>query len=190
MPKIITEDMIEQAAVKLLVSEYSPIYSHINCYTEKPETLPDGTDRSDKKQVVLPEILFGRLRDLNPDIPEETVMRTAEELCRNAHGDPLEDNYHRYQKIRNGIQVKFKKDGRETRGMLRLIDFNTPENNSFIVASQMWIRGEVHWRRPDLIIFVNGLPLVFIELKNSNINVKNAYDKNLTDYRRDIPLCI
>ncbi|MCL1851813.1 MAG: type I restriction endonuclease subunit R [Peptococcaceae bacterium] len=187
MPKIITEDMIEQAAIALLVSEYAPLYSHINCHTEKPETLPDGTGRSDKKQVVLPEILFERLRVLNPEIPEEVVRRTAEELCRNAHGDPLSDNYDRYQKIRNGIKVTYKKDGRETPGLLRLIDFQTPENNSFIVASQMWIRGEVHWRRPDLILFVNGLPLVFIELKNSNINVKNAYDKNLTDYRRDIP---
>ena len=187
MAKIITEDMIEKAAIELLISEYAPHYTRLDCYTEKPETLPDGTSRSDKKQVVLPEVLFEKLRDLNPDIPEEIIKRNAEELCRNAHGDPLEDNYHRYQKIRNGIPVAFRKDGRETNGLLRLIDFNTPGNNSFIVASQMWIRGEVHWRRPDLIIFVNGLPLVFIELKNSNINVKNAYDKNLTDYRKDIP---
>jgi len=187
MPKIITEDMIEKAAIKLLVSEYALLYTHLDCYTEKPETLPDGTGRSDKKQVVLPEILFEKLCALNPDIPEETVKSAAEELCRNDYGDPLEDNYRRYQKIRNGVPVKFKKNGRETKGLLRLIDFNRPESNSFIVASQMWVRGSVYWRRPDLIIFVNGLPLVFIELKNSNINVKNAYDKNLTDYRKDIP---
>jgi type I restriction enzyme R subunit len=92
MPKIITEDMIEQAAIELLVSKYAPLYSHINCKTETPEALPDGTDRSDKKQVVLPQVLLDKLRSLNPDIPEETVKQTAEELCRNAHGDPLEDN--------------------------------------------------------------------------------------------------
>ncbi len=51
----------------------------------------------------------------------------------------------------------------------------------------MWIRGELHRRRPDLLIFVNGFPVVFIELKNSNIPVKNAYDKNLRDYLKDIP---
>lgn len=55
------------------------------------------------------------------------------------------------------------------------------------VASQMWIKGETHWRRPDLIIFINGFPLVFIELKNSNIPVKNAYDINLKNYLKDIP---
>lgn len=187
MPNIITEDMIEQAAIELLVSEFAPLYEQLNCFTNDPESLPDGTGRSDKKQVVLPEILFGKLCELNPDIPEGVIRNKTEELCRNAHGDPLEDNYHRYQKIRHGEPVKYKKDGHEAKGLLRLIDFNSPENNSYIVVSQMWIRGEVHWRRPDLIIFVNGLPLVFIELKNSNINVKNAYDKNLTDYRRDIP---
>ena len=188
MPKIITEDMIEKAAIELLISEYAPIYSWIDCYTEKPETLPDGTGRSDKKQVVLPDLLFEKLKDLNPEVPEDTIKNVANELCQNAHGDPLEDNYHSYQKIRNGVPVKFKKDGRETKSLLRLIDWNTPENNSFVVVSQMWIRGKINWRRPDLIIFANGLPIIFFELKNSNINVKNAYDKNLQDYRRDIPM--
>jgi type I restriction enzyme, R subunit len=187
MAKIITEDMIEQAAIELLTTEYAPLYKRLGCHTDNRETLPDGTDRSDKKQVVLPVILFDKLRDLNPEIPEEVIKRTADELSQNAYGDPLSDNHSRYQKIRNGIKVSFQKDGRQKPGLIRLIDFSVPENNSFIVASQMWISGKVHWRRPDLIIFINGLPIVFIELKNSNINVKNAYDKNLTDYRRDIP---
>lgn len=188
MPKIITEDMIEQAAIELLVAELAPHYTRLDCYTEKPETLPDGTTRTDKKQVVLPDVLFAKLCELNPDIPERVIKPIADDLCRNAYGDPLEDNFNRYQKIRNGIQeVKFQKDGRETKTRMRLLDFDAPENNSYIVASQMWIRGSMHWRRPDLIIFVNGLPLVFVELKNSNVNVKNAYDVNLTNYREDIP---
>jgi len=187
MAKIVTEEMIEKAAIELLVTEYASHYKHIYCYTEKPEMLPDGKNRNDKKQVVLQEVFIEKLRVLNPDISDDVLKLTAEDLYRIARGDPLEDNYNQYQKIRNGIPVSFKKDGRETKGLLRLIDFNTTENNSYIVASQMWIRGEIHWRRPDMIIFVNGLPVVFIELKNFNINVKNAYDKNLQDYRRDIP---
>lgn len=186
MVKIITEDMIEKAAIELIVSLY-PVYSRLDCYTPERETLPDGTDRANKKQVVLPQVLTDKLCELNPDIPADVVKRTAIELCQNTHGDPLEDNFKHYQKILYGIKVKYKKDGRETQATLRLIDFKSPASNSFIVASQMWIQGNTYWRRPDLIIFVNGLPLVFIELKNSNINVKNAYDKNLTDYRRDIP---
>jgi type I restriction enzyme R subunit len=187
MPKIITEDMIEQAAIELLVSEYEGRYTALRCFTETAETLPDGTGRSDKKQTVLPQILFDKLCDLNPSIPRDVIQNKTDELCRPLRGDPLSDNHDRYQKIRNGIVIPYKLDGRETHETLRLIDFENPARNSFIVASQMWIKGEMHWRRPDLIIFVNGLPFVFIELKNSNINVKNAYDKNLTDYRRDIP---
>lgn len=186
MAKIITEDMIEKAAIELIVSLY-PVYSRLDCYTPERETLPDGTDRANKKQVVLPQVLADKLCELNPAIPDDVVKRTATELCQNTHGDPLDDNFKHYQKILYGIKVKYKRDGRETQATLRLIDFKTPANNSFIVASQMWIQGNTYWRRPDLIIFVNGLPLVFMELKNSNINVKNAYDKNLTDYRRDIP---
>ena len=178
--------MIEQAAVELITRLY-PEYEHLDCFTPDKEALPDGTGRTNKKQVVLPEILAKKLRDLNPDIPVDVIKRVADELCQNTHGDPLDDNYKHYQKILYGINVKYQKDGRETSATVKVIDWLEPEANSFIVASQMWIQGNIYWRRPDLIIFVNGLPLVFIELKNSNINVKNAYDKNLTDYRHDIP---
>ena len=185
MANIITEDMIEKAAVELLVSEYQ--YNRLDCYTEKSEALPDGTGRADKKQVVLPEILFSKLCELNPQVPKEVVAGAAEGLCRNLHGDLLADNFSRYQKIRYGEKVSFKKDGKETFEILKLIDFDEPLNNDFTAATQMWIKGEIHWRRPDLILFVNGLPLVFVELKNSNVPVKNAYDNNLKNYLRDIP---
>jgi type I restriction enzyme R subunit len=187
MARIITEDMIEQAAVELLLRLYPESYGRLSCYTPDKEALPDSTGRASKKQVVLPEVLAAKLRDLNPDIPAEVTKRVADELCQNTHSDPLDDNYKYYQKILHGVTVKYKKNGRETSATVKIIDWMEPEDNSFIVASQMWIQGSTYWRRPVLIIFVNGLPLVFIELKNSNINVKNAYDKNLTDYRRDIP---
>jgi len=189
MTKFITEDQIEKTAIALLLSEYAPHYTNLDLDggLDAMETLPDGTGRTDKKQVVLPDVLFAKLCALNPDIPMETIKRTAEELCRNSFGDPLEDNYNRYQKLRNGIKVKFKKYGRETENILQLVDWGKPKNNSFVVASQMWISGKKSYSKPDLIIFVNGLPLVFIELKNSNINVKNAYDINLTKYRENIP---
>ncbi len=187
MANIITEDMIEQAAIQLLVDESDHRYTALRCHTEKPETLPDNSGRSDKRQVVLPQVLLLSLLSLNPQIPEATVKSVADDLCRNLHGDALKDNHSRYQQLRNGIPVKYKKNGRETPDLLRLIDFDAPDRNSFIVASQLWIKGDLHWRRPDLILYVNGLPLVFIELKNSSINVKNAFDKNLKDYLRDIP---
>lgn len=186
MPKIITEDMIEQAAIKALQERHD--YTVLNCMTEEPDTLSDGTGRTDKKQVVLPEVMFESLCRINPDIPTETVRAVAEDLCRTPlSGDLMLTNFHNYQKIRNGITVEYNQNGRKTSNILRLIAYDDIQKNSFIVASQMWIKGEIHWRRPDLIIFINGFPMVFVELKNSNIPVKNAYDINLQNYLKDIP---
>ena len=186
MPKIITEDMIEQAAIKALHERHD--YTVLNCMTEEPDTLPDGTGRKDKKQVVLPDVMFESLCRINPDIPEQTVRTVVNELCHTpVSGDLMLTNYQNYQKIRNGITVEYNKDGKKTSNILRLLSYNDALSNTFTVASQMWIKGETHWRRPDLIIFINGFPLVFIELKNSNIPVKNAYDINLKNYLKDIP---
>ena len=177
MLKIITEDMIEQAAIKALQERHN--YTVLNCMTEEPDTLPDGTGRKDKKQVVLLDVMLESLCRINPDIPEQTVRTVVDELCRTpVSGDLMQTNYQNYQKIRNGITVEYNKNGKKTSNILRLLSYNDALSNTFTVASQMWIKGETHWRRPDLIIFINGFPLVFIELKNSNIPVKNAYDIN------------
>lgn len=186
MPKIITEDMIEQAAMKSLKEQHS--YTVLNCMTDEPETLPDGSRRSNKKQVVLPEVMFESLYRINSDIPIETVRSVVDNLCRTpVSGDLVLTNFHNYQKIRNGITVEYNQNGKKISNILRLIAYDDIYKNSFVVASQMWIKGEIHWRRPDLIIFINGLPMVFIELKNSNVPVKNAYDINLKNYLKDIP---
>lgn len=186
MPKIITEDMIEQAAMKALQERHD--YTILNCMTENPDTLPDGTERTDKKQVVLLNVMFESLCRINPDIPTEIVRSVVDDLCHTpVSGDLMLTNFHNYQKIRNGITVEYNQNGRKTSNILRLIAYDDTRKNSFIVASQMWIKGETHWRRPDLIIFINGFPMIFIELKNSNIPVKNAYDINLQNYLKDIP---
>lgn len=186
MANFISEDNIEKAAIKLLVDCHK--YTPINCFTKDAEMLPDNSGRDNKKQVVLPQVLLKQLIELNPNIPQETVKTQWQELCHTPSTyDIMEVNYSNYSKIKNGIDVTYQRDGKKESNKLILIDFNKPENNSFHVVSQMWIKGETYFRRPDLIIFVNGLPLVFIELKNSNIPVKNAYDKNLKDYLKDIP---
>ena len=178
--------MIEQAAIKALHERHN--YTVLNCMTEEPDTLPDGTGRKDKKQVVLPDVMLESLCQINPDIPEQTVRTVVDELCHTpVSGDLMLTNYQNYQKIRNGITVEYNKDGKKTSNILRLLSYNDALSNTFTVASQMWISGETHWRRPDLIIFINGFPLVFIELKNSNIPVKNAYDINLKNYLKNIP---
>ena len=186
MANFISEDNIEQATIQKLVAENK--YNSINCMTAESETLPDGSGRENKKQVVLPTVILESLCRINPNIPVDTIKAVAKELCKTPTTvDIMQVNYQNYSKIKNGINVEFEVDGKKKFDRLKVIDFNTPTNNDFTVVSQLWIKGEVYWRRPDLIIYVNGLPLVFIELKNSNIAVKNAYDTNLQNYLKDIP---
>ena len=75
----------------------------------------------------------------------------------------------------------------ETVEKVKAIDCNEPKNNDFFLASQLWVTGEMHKRRTDLIGFVNGIPLLFIELKASHNLLKNAYNDNLRDYKDTIP---
>ena len=94
--------MIEQAAIKTLQERHN--YTVLNCMTEELDTLPDGTGRKDKKQVVLPDVMFESLCRINPDIPEQTVRTVVDELCHTPVSEDLMlTNYQNYQKIRNGI---------------------------------------------------------------------------------------
>ena len=189
MPKIITEDNIEQGIIRLL-TEPEMGYSHVCCMTAEPETLPDGSGRDNKKQVGLPVVLRQALGRLNPEIPAIVLDRVVAELAANKSTFDMNPvNCDCYMRILNGIDVEFPQDGRQTRAKVRLIDFapGHAELNDFTVVNQLWIQGQYGFRRPDLILYINGLPLVFIELKNSDIKLKSAYDKNLTNYRHDIP---
>lgn len=189
MAKLITEDDIEQAILdKLKKEEYD--YSIIRCdpNPEKKEDLNDGTGRTSKTDCILPDVLKQSLVSINSDVLEPLIDEKIKELSSNFDGSDLDDvNYNLYNKIRNGIKLTVVEDGVEDFEFIKLIDFEHPEKNTFTVVSQMWIQGRYNWRRPDILIFVNGLPLVFIELKNSIVKVEEAYNKNLKDYLRDIP---
>ena len=119
---------------------------------------------------------------------ESACCRIVKQLRRDYTGtDMVAANYKLYQQIRNNIKITVRKNGREDFDFVKLIDFEHPENNTFTAVSQMWIQGKVYYRRPDILIFINGLPMVFIELKNSIVKVEEAYNKNLQDYKKDIP---
>ena len=101
---------------------------------------------------------------------------------------PILANKEVYGLIRDGIPVQYEDaKGKTEHGTVRVIDFNKPDENDFLAVTQIWIKGDRYPRRPDIIIYINGLPLVFIELKNSNVKVQNAYEDNLINYKQDIP---
>lgn len=195
MAKVLTEDIIEKACIERLTSEKH--YNHINAFVSKDlvdskenilETLKDGTGRRNVKEVILPEVLFNSLKAINPQIPDNILQKLVEDLRVYSTNKDIKDiNYENYKMIKEGIRVEYEEDGKKKQDIVRIIAFNNTYRNDFTVVSQMWIRGKLYFRRPDLILFVNGLPFVFIELKNSDIKLKTAYDKNLKDYIRDIP---
>lgn len=188
MPNFISEDQIEKAAVALLTETYG--YRTVNCFTQDVENLADRSNRAAKQDVVFRDVLKTYAVQLNKDIPEAVVEEALEKLTAQRYAmSPLLANKEVYGLIRDGIPVEYEgANGKTEHGTVHVIDFTEPQNNDFCAVTQLWIKGERYPRRPDILIYVNGLPLVFIELKNSNVKVQNAYDDNLTNYKHDIPL--
>ena len=189
MANYISEDDIERAILEKLNN--SPFnYDILRCPAdaESRDNLNDGTGRNNKRQCVLPVVLTDALYRINPTIDKSIIDGIVRDLSRDFTGTDLTDtNYKNYKKIRDKIKVKVKKNGKDDFDFVQLIDFDNPENNTFTAVSQMWIQGHYNYRRPDILIFVNGLPLVFIELKNSIVKVEEAYNKNLLNYKKDVP---
>lgn len=90
--------------------------------------------------------------------------------------------------LRDGIRVEIDDaQGVRQQEQAQLLDFNAVDNNRYLFVTQLWIKGKRGFRRPDVLLYVSGIPLVFIELKNSNVKLRNAYDDNLTTYKAEIP---
>ena len=130
--------------------------------------------------MVFPEILKEKVVSLNRDIPEKVIDEAISQLAKPRYAmSPILANREVYNFIRNGIPVEYEgEDGRTEHDSVKVIDFNNAGNNDYLAVTQLWIKGERYPRRPDIIIYINGLPLVFIELKNSNVKVRNAYEDN------------
>jgi type I restriction enzyme R subunit len=186
MNKTFTEDsLIEQPAIELFKFLG---YAHEDCYNETfSETGTLGRETS--TDVVLKSRLKQALINLNPYLPSDAIEQAIEELTMDRSIlHPVTANREIYKFIRDGVKVKVRqKDGTEADETVRVIDFNEPDNNDFFLASQFWITGEMYKRRADLVGFVNGLPLIFVELKAVHRKLENAFKDNLTDYKDTIP---
>lgn len=187
MPNFISEDQIEKEAIKTLVEKLR--YRSINCFTADIENLNDNSGRGNKQDVVFLDILQKKASELNPHIPEKVINDSLGQLTAKRYAmSPIAANRDVHHLVKDGIPVEYEdENGKTEHTNIKLIDFNQPANNDFCAVTQLWVKGERYPRRPDIIVYVNGIPLVFIELKNSNVKVQNAYDDNLTSYKRDIP---
>ncbi len=159
-----------------------------DCYRETfgPNSL---LGRETSEQVVLERRLRAALLKINTGITPMAIDLAVEELGKDRSVlSPVCANQEIFKLLRDGVKVPVRKDdGQENIEIVRVVDWGEPKNNDFFLASQFWISGNYGRKRADLVAFLNGLPLVFVELKASHKSLENAYKYNLSDYRTTIP---
>lgn len=181
-----TEDqLVEQPAIKLF-EELG--WETVNAYHETLGS--DGAlGRDNKSEVFLTRRLRDAISRLNPEAPSEAVEQAVQQVTRTRITmQVVRANEEICDLLRDRVEVAVRQpDGTTLPERLTVIDWEHPENNDFLLVSQLWVHSDLYKRRTDLVGFVNGIPLIFIELKASHRNLKHAYDDNLRDYRDAIP---
>jgi type I restriction enzyme R subunit len=145
--------------------------------------------RKSYREILLKRYVKEALKRLNAWITPVQIDEALNILERRlSTSELIQINEEKYSLIRDGIDVSIKnaKGDISTKKAL-LIDFNNPDNNYFLAVKELKIHGEIYRRRTDIVGFVNGIPLLFVELKNHNVEVSDAYYKNYTDYLDTIP---
>ncbi len=182
--KYINEDKIEIASLDILQEMgYNVIYG--------PDIAPDG-DRPERARwddVVLVEKLRSAIDKFNPDIPSEAKEEAIKKILRSTSHKLLQNNKKFHNYLVNGVEVEYRYKGRIKGDIVKLFNFDKPKQNEFLAINQFTIIENKKNRRPDIILFVNGIPLVVIELK-SPTNIKATIDtafKQLQTYHEDIP---
>ncbi len=175
----IRESDIEDVTISLLEQQG---YSYL-----PPEV--QESERKDRFEVVFRERLKTAIDHCNPDIPEDAKECALREVLDLPSQNLLENNQAFYQMLTDGVPVEYQKDGDTVGDSVWLIDFKNPLANNFLVCNQFTIREGNSTKRLDVVLFVNGLPLVVIELKNPSdekATVERAF-RQLENYKQAIP---
>lgn len=180
----LTESEIETFAIERLQSlGFDYVYA--------PEIAPDSSnpERASFAEVLLLSRLRNAVERINPSLPPAALDEAIKTIQRISSPELLANNETFHRLLTEGVNVSYQKDGNTRGDLVWLVDFQNPENNQFLVTNQFTIIENNQNKRPDLILFVNGLPLVVIELKNAgdeNATITSAY-KQLETYKKTIP---
>jgi type I restriction enzyme R subunit len=178
-----SEDVLVEAATQEVLEELGWEVR----YAWKQETF--GTTgllgRENKSEVILKCYLLNALKALNKDLPETAYIQAIEQVEQKIADKSLgRINKEKYELLKEGVPVVYtNNDGELEKKKLRVFDFDNYTNNHFLAVRQLEVVGELYSRRPDIVGFVNGIPLVFFELKAHHTDLRNAYTDNLTDYK-------
>lgn len=180
-----TEDLVEQAVLAIM--------QELGWRFEDPVAIaPDGSNRQRAAygEVILSGLLVDAARKINPHIPEEALQLALRQVQVSETPSLIEENRRIHRLLVDGIDVEYRRpDGSIKGDKVRLIDFANPANNDLMVTNQFTVVESGHNRRPDVVGFVNGLPLVVIELKNAaseNATIEDAFHQ-LQTYKQQIP---
>lgn len=181
------DKLIQKSAAGLMEKElgWTSIYAY-----DKEVLGEDGTlGRSSYHEVLLTRRFRQALKKLNPWINDKQIAEAIERMTERMSSQTLmQINEQKYQFIRDGIPVtRIKPDGTSEEIKAVVIDFDNADNNDFLCVRELWVYGALYRRRADIVGFVNGIPLLFVELKNHNIEVENAFNQNYRDYLDTIP---
>jgi len=183
-----TEDiLVQQTTADYLERQlgWESVYAH-NHEDFGPDSL---LGRGSEREVVLTRPLREKLIALNPGLPAAACDDAVRQITATAASQSIVSaNREKYGLIRDGVQVTFRDDkGERVKERVRVLDFDAPENNHFLCVREPWIRGDLYRRRADIVGFVNGLPLLFVECKNIHRDLEAAFEQNYSDYRDTVP---
>ncbi len=181
---MITEDQLEQLCLQWFQSIG---YDYICGYDIAPDS--DKPERSDYRQIILHNRLLNCLEVINPHIPVASLEQVALQIAKPETPILINNNKAFHQLLLEGVKIEFKgSSGKTKTDYVQLIDFTTVANNQFLVVNQYTITGSKGNRRPDVVVFINGLPLAVLELKNpadNNADIWSAYQQ-LQTYKDEI----
>jgi type I restriction enzyme R subunit len=180
------DNLVEQTVIKLIKDLWADEKCHIDAYKDEDDL---KLGREHRGEVVLEKYLYPALDKLNPGLPPDALTEAMEMLTRDRSNLSLvKANQEVYKLLRDGANVNIAGDGGESETeRVRFFDFENPSNNHFFAVSQFWVVGEMYTRRADVVLFVNGIPLVLLELKASHKSLVDAHRDNLRDYKDTIP---
>lgn len=180
---MITEDQLEQ----LCLSWFKEIgYDYVCGYDIAPDA--SAPERGDFRQLILTGRLLTQLQKINPHIPVATLEQVILQIAKPETPVLIKNNKQFHQYLQEGVKVDFKLNGEDKTDYVQLVDFSNTHNNQFLVVNQFSILGSKSHRRPDIIVFINGLPLAVIELKNpadQNADIWQAFQQ-LQTYKDEI----
>jgi type I restriction enzyme R subunit len=158
---MINEDQVEQITLDWF-RELG--YDYLCGYDIAPDS--DDPQRDDYEEVILPSRLYTALTKLNPSLPASAIDEAIAIIKKHQDSSLIQNNRSFHQKLLSGIKVDIETEEGTQGERVKLVDFHNPDNNDFLVVNQFTVKGSKGNRRPDIIVFINGLPLSVIELKN------------------------